>query len=55
MTATMSPTTARSEPPRLLDRVPPWALLAATMFLIAWGGNQFTLSLVQIVRLAQFL
>lgn len=46
MTTTMSPTTARSEPPRLLDRVPPWALLAATMFLIAWGGNQFTPLLV---------
>lgn len=31
---------------RLLDRVPPWMIVAATMFLIAWGGNQFTPLLV---------
>lgn len=46
MTTTMSPTTARSESPRLMDKVPPWTLVAATMFFIAWGGNQFTPLLV---------
>ena len=46
MTTTMAPTTKRRESPRLLDKAPPWTLLAATMFLIAWGGNQFTPLLV---------
>lgn len=46
MTTTMAPATKRRESPRLLDKAPPWALLAATMFLIAWGGNQFTPLLV---------
>lgn len=31
---------------RRFDRVPPWILVAATMFFIAWGGNQFTPLLV---------
>lgn len=46
MTTTMAPATKRRGSPRLLDKAPPWTLLAATMFLIAWGGNQFTPLLV---------
>lgn len=36
----------RNASPRLLYTAPPWTLVAATMFFIAWGGNQFTPLLV---------
>lgn len=46
MSTTLAPAAERNKSPRVLDKVPPWVLLAATMFLIAWGGNQFTPLLV---------
>ena len=45
MTTTLTPSRT-TETPRRLDKVPPWTLIAASMFLIAWGGNQFTPLLV---------